>query len=317
VGENMKIAYFEPLSRAWARMTSALFKPFNLNKWFVFGFNAFLAGLLSGHGSSSSSQAEHDGTGSWREFVHLPGRVWEWLISHPGWFVGIIFIGLFIIALVVIFAWLSSRGKFMFLDNVVTNRAEIAKPWKQYSPEGNSLFLWRLGYGLIIFICLTMFFVIFFATAAGIYHSTSSPHVPLILFVIGMGFAFLLIMAVIGIISFFLDGFVVPIMYKDRISTTQAWRKFLVLFRQYSIQFILFGLLVLGLGILVFMAVVLFGLFTCLLGFALLIIPYIGTVITLPIWYTFRAFSLEFLAQFGLDYDLFPPATAPPDVVPA
>ena len=53
------------------------------------------------------------------------------------------------------------------------------------------------------------------------------------------------------------------------------------------------------------------------LGFALLVIPYIGTVITLPIWYTFRAFSLEFLAQFGLDYDLFPPATAPPDVIPA
>ena len=59
-----------------------------------------------------------------------------------------------------------------------------------------------------------------------------------------------------------------------------------------------------------------FGLFTCLLGFVLLVIPYIGTVITLPIWYTFRVFSLEFLAQFGLDYDLFPPATAPPDVIP-
>jgi hypothetical protein len=64
------------------------------------------------------------------------------------------------------------------------------------------------------------------------------------------------------------------------------------------------------------MAMIMFGLFTCLLGFALLLIPYIGTVITLPIWYTLRAFSLEFLAQFGLEYDLFPPATAPPDVIP-
>jgi len=312
----MTIAYIEPLSKAWARMTTALFKPFELNKWFVIGFNAFLAGLLSVHGSSSSSRAEPDGDMSWGEFVLLPSRIWEWLLSHPGWFIGIIFIGLFIIALIIVFTWLSSRGKFMFLDNVVSGQAEIAKPWKQYSTEGTSLFVWRLGYGLAIFITIAMFLAIFFTGATGIYHATSSPHVPLILFVIGMGFVFFLILMAIAIISFFLDGFVVPIMYKDRLTTTQAWHKFLSLFRQHAINFLLFGLLVLGLGLLVFMVLVMFGLFTCLLGFALLVIPYIGTVITLPIWYTFRAFSLEFLAQFGLDYDLFPAATAPPDVVP-
>jgi hypothetical protein len=313
----MTIAYIEPLSRAWARMVKALFKPFNLNRWFIIGFNAFLAGLLSGQGSSSSSRAEPNGDITWREFVLFPGRIWEWLLSHPGWFIGIIFIGLFIITLLIVFAWLSSRGKFTFLDNVVTGRAEIAKPWRQYSSEGNSLFMWRLGYGLMIFITIALFLALFFALAAGIYHSTSSPHIPLIMFVIGMGFVFLLMLVAIGIISFFLDGFVVPIMYKDRLTTTQAWGKFLSLFRQHVIHFLLFGLLVLGLGVLVFMVLVMFGLFTCLLGFFLLVIPYIGTVITLPIWYFFRTFSLEFLAQFGPDYDLFPPATAPPDVVPA
>jgi hypothetical protein len=29
-------------------------------------------------------------------------------------------------------------------------------------------------------------------------------------------------------------------------------------------------------------------------------------VVTLPVWYTFRAFSLEFLAQLGPEYRLFP-----------
>ena len=313
----MTVAYFEPLSRAWDRTTKALFKPFNLNKWLVIAFNAFLAGLLSGHSSSSSSQAEHRGSLSWREFVHIPSRIWDWVLSHPGWFMAIIFFGIFILTLVILLTWLSSRGKFSFLDNVVLDRAEIAKPWKQYSAEGNSLFLWRLAYGLIVFTCLALFFVLFFMTASGIYHSTSSPRIPLILFVIGMGFVLLLMLFVIGIISFYLDGFVVPIMYKDRITATKAWGKFLSLFRQQAIHFILFGLLVLGLGVLVFVAVVMFGLFTCLLGFFLLIIPYIGTVITLPIWYTLRVFSLEFLAQFGLDFDLFPPVTAPPDNLPA
>jgi len=313
----MNIAYFEPLSRAWIRMTSALFKPFDLNKWFIIGFNAFLAGLLSWHRSSTSSQSKYDKDSGWSEFVHTPSRIWDWIVSHPLWIVAIIFIGIFIIALIVVITWLSSRGKFMFLDNVVNNRAEIAKPWKQYSAEGNSLFLWRLGFGLIAFMCFGLFFVIFFITAAGIYNSTNSPHVPLILFLIGMGFIFLLMLAIIGFIGFFLDSFVVPIMYKDSLTTSQAWGKFLALFRQHALHFILYGLLVFGLGFLFVIGVVMFGLFTCLVGFMLLIIPYIGTVITLPIWYTFRVFSLEFLAQFGLDYDLYPPATAPPDIVPA
>jgi hypothetical protein len=46
---------------------------------------------------------------------------------------------------------------------------------------------------------------------------------------------------------------------------------------------------------------------TCCLGWLVLIVPYIGTVVTLPMWYTLRAFSLEFLAQFGADYDAFAP----------
>jgi hypothetical protein len=41
-----------------------------------------------------------------------------------------------------------------------------------------------------------------------------------------------------------------------------------------------------------------------------MIIPYVGTVVTLPIWYTLRAFSLEYLAQFGPEYDLFPEPVA-------
>jgi hypothetical protein len=49
------------------------------------------------------------------------------------------------------------------------------------------------------------------------------------------------------------------------------------------------------------------GFMTCCIGFLLLVIPYIGTVITLPVWYTLRAFSLEYFAQFGSEYDVFPP----------
>jgi len=36
---------------------------------------------------------------------------------------------------------LRSRGKFMFLDNVVHDRAEVSQPWQDFRRLGNSLFL--------------------------------------------------------------------------------------------------------------------------------------------------------------------------------
>ena len=88
---------------------------------------------------------------------------------------------------------------------------------------------------------------------------------------------------------------------------------FLKLFRKAPFHLLLYGLMIFGLGILFVIAVIAAGLMTCCIGILLLIIPYVGTVVTLPIWYTYRAFSLEFLAQFGPEYTLFaePPETAP------
>ena len=51
----MNIRYLDPLSRAWGRMKKALFSPFNLKKWFVVGFTAFLAGLTEGPGGGGGN----------------------------------------------------------------------------------------------------------------------------------------------------------------------------------------------------------------------------------------------------------------------
>ncbi|MCK7483486.1 MAG: hypothetical protein M0C28_45465 [Candidatus Moduliflexus flocculans] len=74
----MTIQFMEPLNRAWNRMKIALFKPFDLHKWFVIGFNAFLAGMMdattaaggaairgkAGTSGSSSTSPGRPGTGS-------------------------------------------------------------------------------------------------------------------------------------------------------------------------------------------------------------------------------------------------------------
>ena len=64
------------------------------------------------------------------------------------------------------------------------------------------------------------------------------------------------------------------------------------------------------------LAVLLAGLLTCCCGLVLLAIPYIGTVILLPIVAWERYWSLEFLRQFGPEYDLWAGAAPPPDPAP-
>jgi cell division protein FtsL len=305
----MNIRYFEPLNRAWNRMKIALFRPFDINKWFVVGFNAFLAGLAEGHHGSGSSRWH--GRFSFREFFNLPNKIWDWLMTHPGWFIAIIFIALFVIAIGIILLWLSSRGKFMFLDNVVYNRAEIAKPWRQFRMEGNSLFLWRLIFSLICLILFITLAVFFFMAGSALYQDSYHSPGPLA-FTVGMGLLFLLMVIVIGYISLFLNDFVVPIMSKNNITATQAWGRFLPLLGRHLFYFIFYGLLIFVLMIMFVIFVIAAGLVTCCIGWLVLVIPYIGTVVTLPFWYALRAFSLEFLAQFGPEYELFPPSVSSP-----
>ena len=51
----MQISYVQPLSRAWERMRQILFDPFELAKWLVLGFSAWLAGLAGGGGGGTAA----------------------------------------------------------------------------------------------------------------------------------------------------------------------------------------------------------------------------------------------------------------------
>lgn len=302
----MNILYIEPFSRGWNRMKTALFKPFDLAKWFTVGFTAFLAALLDGgSGSGYNSNIGKKSHADLDDLFNFPGLAWEWLNSHPVWFTMIIMGITFLFIVGVILTWLSSRGKFMFLDNVVHNKAEVKKPWYEYTKEGNSLFLWRLVYGLLIFAAVIFSFAYFFMFFRDLYyeHISFTDMVPAI---VGMVAYFFFLFVITGYISLFLSDFIVPIMYKHRITATRAWSKFLPLLGRYFGHFILYGLFVFVLIILVVIAVMVFGFATCCIGFLLLIIPYIGSVVFLPVSYTFRAFSVEYLQQFGDDFRIFP-----------
>lgn len=311
----MTIQYLEPVRLAWTRTKAALLRPFDLHKWLVVGFNAFLAGLMEA--ANGGGGARYGKNGNFGEFLRFPHTAWAWLTGHPGWAVLILLGVLVAIAATIVLAWASSRGVFMFLDSVVGGRAEIGRPWREYEKEGNSLFVWRLILGLASFAAFGLVGVFFFIKGGALYGAEAPADWPLpVGFLLGVGLVVLALVLVWGFIVLFLKDFVAPLMFRDRISCAQAWARFLPVFRQYPFHFIGYGLIVF-LGMIAFaVAVVIAGLATCCVGWLVLIVPYISTVATLPVWYAYRAFSLEFLAQFGPAFDAFRrpepgPAAAP------
>jgi len=308
----MNIQFFEPLSRAWDRMVLILFRPFDLGKWFTIGFTAFLADLMNGPGGSGSGARADQSRWShhqFGEFFRFPERAWDWLLAHPLWSSLIVAGILILIILTVLFTWLSSRGKFMFLDNVVHNRAEVVMPWKEYRREADSLFLWRLIYGFIVFGLIMTVLVMAFLSFSALYFD-DAPRELYFSKGIGIGLLLFLLIIILSYIDLFLTGFVVPVMYKKRVGVMRGWGIFLSLFSRQLGYFIVFGLIMLLMIILAVMAVIVFGLGTCCIGFLLLIIPYLNAVVLLPLSVLFRSYSLEFLKQFGEEYDVFPAETA-------
>jgi hypothetical protein len=304
----MGIQYFAPLSRGIQRTKRMLFRPFELHKWFAIGFTAFLAGLANigfpgGGGArfNTSTRSKFD----LEQILYFPQRAWEWLGAHPGWALAIA-VGIFIVFVIgLVLTWLSSRGKFMFLDNVVHSRAQVVAPWHEYRNEGNSFFLWNLAWGVIFGGISIIYLFYCFLGLQRLYEASGTGNA-LILPAIMAGLG-LVVLSIIGNFVFILlRDFVTLIMYRDRVPTGTAVQKFLPLFWAHFFHFIGYGLFLFCLVIVIVIGIILAGCVTCCIGFLILLIPYINAVVLLPISYALRSFSIEFLEQFGAEFQIFP-----------
>ncbi|MFC1556220.1 hypothetical protein ACFL67_03970 [candidate division KSB1 bacterium] len=247
----MDIRYIEPLFLGLGRMKKALFQPFDLKKWFVVGFTAFLAGLLDGHkGGGDSDNGVKLSDTHYRDIVEFPAFAWDWLMNNFFWFILISIGAIILITILILLTWISSRGKFMFLDNVVHDRAQVVKPWYEFRDQGNSLFIWRLFYGFFSFFVIISFLAIFVITviAKNSGYFPRDPDIGMIITFVLLFFGLIFSLVYISIIT---DDFVVPVMYKYRFGIIQAWQKFIPLLTAYLPQFILYGILAFVLFILV------------------------------------------------------------------
>jgi hypothetical protein len=297
----MAISVTEPIGWALTRTGRMLFKPFEWRKWFVLGFCAWLANLGEGGGPNVNLRGGVPGGRSGGG----PGPfepVLDWGREHVG-----LVILLAVLALVVLLAiglvlmWLSSRGKFMFLDGVVRNRGAVVEPWHRFRTPGNSLFGFRVVFGLAALA------VVLLIGGAGL--AIAWPDIQAERFgamaVAGILAGALLMtpaIVVLGLIAALLEDFVVPVMYLRGVRTLAAWG---ILWREvlpgHGWKFVLFYLMKFVLGIGVGIAAIVATCFTC----CLTIIPYLGTVILLPIFVFMRSYSVYFLQQFGPGWQFF------------
>ena len=304
----MTISFVDPLSRSVERMRRTLFQPFDLGKWLVLGFSAWLAGLASGAGGGTgvSNLDRRHGWDDPGEIVHELGHAWERFMENilllP---LGLLLISLALV-LVLLLLWISSRAKFIFLDNVVHDRAHIVEPWKRFQRLGNSLFLWRFGFVVACFVVLMAVALLVFAPAASLSFNDAVRGLSFA----GMFFGILLVSVIAVVIAYILlllENFVIPIMYRFDLKATEAWRAVLPWLRAQPGWFFLYGLFVLLVAIPLFFVIALLVCCTC----CIVALPYVGTVILLPLWVAYRALGPEFLAQFDPRFDIFMPALPP------
>jgi hypothetical protein len=305
----VNVSVINPIAPAIDRVKLMLFRPFDLGRWFIIGFCAWLASLGSGGGSGGGPQGNFpfDNSSEAREAIN---QTKEFVVTNLYWIVPlVVFLVLFGIVLWLVFTWLSSRGKFMFLHCVAGNKAEVKNPWRIFREHANSLFAFRIVLSLIGFIVIILP-VILMVVLIGIMVSAGDPSAAPILGVVFLILSVICISICLGLIGKFTMDFVVPIMFLRTKSVTAAWREFLDILSVNKARFLLYVLfqvvIAMAIGAIVIMGVC--CTFCCLACF--LAIPYIGTVLFLPVLIFKRAYSLYYLRQYGPQFDVFGPESS-------
>jgi hypothetical protein len=298
-----RIELIAPLGKALRHTGKVLFEPFDMGKWFVIGFCAWLATLGKGGGPSFgynfNSNSFRQGSREVQQFVQsLP-----WMIPL------VIGASLFGLIVYLLFLWLSSRGKFMFLYCAVNNCAFVKYPWDQFRRQGNSVFLFRLVVGILWIIGLGLTALLglglYAALRAGLPQDGA-----VILAVLGAMMIGLPLSVAFLIVTVVTEDFVIPVMVRQGRLCIPAWKVCRQLIRDHFGKIVLYWLFKILLSIVISAMVFAFVLGTCCIGGAILMIPYLGAVLLLPITCFKRSFSVFYLRQFGDAYDIFPPDPA-------
>lgn len=332
----MPISVTDPIGQAIARSKFITFQPFNISKWFVLGFIVFLAMLDDGGGGNANFRGNIPFPGRGGPVIVPPrtrpanrsgkstttttssGGVYysystagsgqaefddvlQWVKDHVGLVIVIAIGGTIVfLAVWILILWINSRAKFMLLEAIANDTWQVVEPWKRFKPLGNSLFRFRaalaaISFGTFLLIGLVAFLVALPDIRA---RSFGGPAIAAILLGIFILFP---AMITIGLIDWATKYFITHIMFATGQSTVSAWNEFrndvLPGNRWNFFLFLLMQGLV-GIGVAIIQG--LLGCLTCCIG----ALPYLSSVIALPLLVFSRAYPIYFLQQYSPRYQI-------------
>jgi hypothetical protein len=298
------VSVIEPISPAIEHVKTVLFRPFDLGRWFIIGFCAWLASLGrpgGGGGGGGRSGGRIEGApAEFRNMIedvayHIPVAV----------FIGVL-VFVLVVALWLLVTWLSSRGRFMFLYCVAQNKAEVKKPWHLFRGYAGSLFAFRIVVGVLGFLAVAAFVIPALVTVYVLKVALGSTALSILGVVVYVA-AFVAVILVLAAIGKFTKDFIVPIMYLHGLSCRQAWAVFLDQLAPSKLRLVLYLLFQVVLQVAIVTIVVALSCATCCIAGCVFMVPYVGTVALLPIITFERAYSLYYLAQYGPQFNVFIP----------
>ena len=299
------VSVIAPIARAIERVKIVLFQPFDAGKWFVIGFCAWLAQLVQG----GSRAGFNFNTGTARRSAAANVQHWfeqarDYAMHNLWWIVpvaaAVVLLGLVVWVLL---TWLSSRGQFMFLHCVALNLAAVREPWDKFAREGNSLFVFRLLLGLATAV-LTLPLVAGIALLVARMVGHGAANASGILAAAGLAMLAMLGWLTRWVIAKLTIDFLVPIQFARGGTCRAAWHVLIKLLSRDVGAFILYFLFQIVLAIAVFALLFAIVLATCCVAGCLFALPYLGTVLLLPVLIFWRSYSVCYLAQFGPEYEV-------------
>jgi len=195
----------------------------------------------------------------------------------------------------------------MFTDCIVKNRGAVAAPWREFRTEGNSYFLFSLLVGFVLLIAAAVLSLPFMVPIIADVTFRHTHTVYLISTIAAWAFVMILLLVAWSVLASFMG----PIMYVRRCRAFEAFGAAAGLISEHPGEVLLYWLFLIVLALASAMVGCIAACATC----CIVAIPYVGTVILLPVFVLLRSFSLLFLRQFGPDYDVWA-NFMPPEFLP-
>jgi len=302
------ISVIDPISLAIERVKVMLFRPFDLGKWFTIGFCAWLAYLCGGGGGGGANwNSPYKSPEQKAKIAEGVGSAKAYLLGNLYWVVpAAVIVVVLIIAIGLVVIWLNSRGRFMFLHCVAANKSEVKVPWHKFRKHGNSLFLFRIVLSIIGLAIVAV--PVLGITFLGIMMASKAvPYIAAIPGIILCSLIVIVLVIMLSLVKKFTFDFVVPIMFLRAESCMAGWREFMTILSVNKARlalYILFQIVIaIAIGTIVFLGCCIGCCFCC--ASALLFVPYIGSVILLPIFVFRQSYTIYYLRQFGPGFDVF------------